>query len=174
MFKKSITIIAVLIFVFSCSKKDIDPITGKERLPQMSADERAKQFAEKGGGIFGSAKNRGTNYDFATSNNMWKATLKTLNFFPLQSIDYAGGVIITDWYNSENSNLNESIKININFFTDKISINSFQVNSYKKICDDANLKCNIIKLKKDFNDKIKNKIMDEVRILTLAEEKEKK
>ena len=67
---------------------------------EFNAQLRAKKFAEEGGGILGDfSKNRGgTTYDFATSNVMWRATLNSLKFMPLQAIDYSGGVISTDWY----------------------------------------------------------------------------
>ena len=58
-------------------------------------------------------ENKGGNgtFDFATSNELWRASLDTLDFMPLISADYGGGIIITDWY-SENKP-NESIKVTI-------------------------------------------------------------
>ena len=29
---------------------------------------------------------------------MWRASLETLDFLPLTTVDYSGGIIITDWY----------------------------------------------------------------------------
>ena len=46
---------------------------------------------------------RGTNYEFSTSNPMWRASLETLDFLPLTTVDYSGGIIITDWYYDNNS-----------------------------------------------------------------------
>ena len=39
-----------------------------------------------------------TNYEFSSSNAMWRATLDILDFLPLTTVDYSGGVIISDWY----------------------------------------------------------------------------
>lgn len=171
---KKLTIIALIasLYLSGCSsQKDIDPITGQEKLPEVNPQERAKEFAKKGGGILGDfSKSRNTTYDFTTSNVMWRATLKTLNFIPFQSIDYAGGFITTDWYSSE-TNPNESIKINVNFLTDKVSANSFEVRSFKKICNASLTNCKTIKLNDNFNNEIKDKIMKEIVNISIEDKK---
>jgi hypothetical protein len=40
--------------------------------------------------------------NLASSNPMWRASLEILDFLPLTTVDYSGGVIITDWYNEYN------------------------------------------------------------------------
>ena len=124
------------------------------------------------GGIFNSAKQRksGNTYDFATSNVMWRATLSSLDFLPLQSVNYSGGVVITDWY-SNSINSNESIKIEVRFLSDETSSSSINILSYKKICE--NLNCKTLKMDEKFNKKIKNQIMEEVRKLKIQEELDK-
>ena len=57
-----------------------------------------------------------TNYEFSTSNPMWRASLETLDFLPLTTVDYSGGMIITDWY-SDNNSQSESIKISVRFLS---------------------------------------------------------
>jgi len=175
--KKKLFISFLAIFlVWGCSKdktEDASPI--EKKLPEVNPQIRAKQFAEKGGGILGDfSKNKGsTTYNFATSNIMWKATLNTLNFMPLQNVDYAGGVILTDWYTSESQNSKESIKIGVKFLSDKVSSTSIQVTSHKKVCDNTLSNCKIIKLSQSFNDEIKDKIMKDVITISIKEEKEK-
>jgi len=78
----------------------------------------------KGGGVF----------DFATSNEMWRASLDTINFMPLISADYGGGIIITDWYNDENQK-NESIKISIRFLTNEIRADALEITVFLKECN---------------------------------------
>ena len=72
------------------------PVQGKER---------ALKNLKEGKGI--SLKNIGkggkTTYEFSSSNPMWRATLEILDFIPLTTVDYSGGVIISDWY-TDNSN----------------------------------------------------------------------
>ncbi len=33
---------------------------------------------------------------------LWRASLEILDFIPLTTVDYSGGIIITDWYNDKN------------------------------------------------------------------------
>ena len=78
--------------------------------------------------------NRGsTNYEFSSSNPMWRASLETLDFLPLTTVDYSGGVIITDWY-SEDNNL-ESIKITVRFLSNEIRSDSVKIIIHKKSCN---------------------------------------
>ena len=87
-----------------------------------NADERVKKNLEEGkgitlGGMLGGGG--GTNYQFASSNPMWRATLEILDFLPLSNVDYSGGIITTDWYN-EGTSTDESIKITVRFLTKKL------------------------------------------------------
>ena len=54
-----------------------------------------------------------TNYEFSTSNPMWRASLEVLDFLPLATVDYSGGVIISDWYTDNDPN--EALKITVRF-----------------------------------------------------------
>ena len=71
---------------------------------------------------------------------MWRASLETLDFLPLTTVDYSGGVIITDWYSENNSN-QESIKITIRFLSNEIRSDSMKIILHKKVCNN-DLKCN--------------------------------
>jgi len=108
-------------------------------VPQ-NAQERARKNVEEGRGVsikglMGGKK--GTNYEFSTSNPMWRATLESLDFLPLSNVDYSGGVIISDWY-SDNLNNSDSIKISIQFLSNEIRSDSLKINIYKKKCSSLN------------------------------------
>ena len=77
----------------------------QERFQFLVPKEQKK--CEEGRGVsLGKAIQRGsTNYEFSTSNPMWRATLDVLDFLPLSTVDYSGGVIISDWY-TDSSNKN--------------------------------------------------------------------
>ena len=109
-------------------------------------------------------------FDFASSNELWRASLDTLDFMPLISADYGGGIIITDWYN-ESNNYDDYIKINIRFMTNEIRSDALIVKVYTKKCE--NLENCIIN---EDNPEIKNKLIS--TILTKAskykKDKEKK
>jgi len=100
----------------------------------ISAEEKRRKNVEEGGGALGNLLKRGaTTYEFSTSNPMWRASLETLDFLPLTTVDYSGGIIITDWY-SEDEN-NESVKLTIRFLSNEIRSDSLKIIVHKKICD---------------------------------------
>ena len=85
-------------------------------------------------------KNRGGVFEFASSNELWRASLDVIDFMPLNSVNYSGGIIITDWYNTEN-NANESIKISIRFLTNEIRADALDIKVFKRKCDTGTLNC---------------------------------
>jgi|TARA_B100001093_G_scaffold388550_1_gene374678 hypothetical protein len=165
----------LLIVISGCGKfkADVDPVTGKKIRKEPNLMKRGDDFADEQGGIFNSNRSSkgGTTYDFATSNIIWRAALESLDFVPLQSANYSGGVLITDWY-SNDINSNESIKIEIRFLSDKTSPSSLKIISYKKICINSN--CKIAKLSDSFNEKLLTSIMSKVRELKVKDELNKK
>ena len=102
----------------------------------LDPDERARRNIEEGRGIslgkIGS--NRSTTYEFSTSNPMWRASLETLDFIPLTTVDYSGGMIITDWYSDSSNNSNESLKITVRFLSNEIRSDSLKIVVHKKNC----------------------------------------
>ena len=103
--------------------------------------ERAKKNVEEGKGVSlgGLARGRGnTNYEFSTSNPMWRASLEVLDFLPMTTVDYSGGVIITDWYTDNSSNNQDSIKITIRFLSNEIRSDSLKIIVHKKKCSATN------------------------------------
>ena len=72
---------------------------------------------------------------------MWRASLETLDFLPLTTVDYSGGMIITDWY-SENNNIKESIKITVRFLSNQVRSDSIKIIIHKKTCT-QDLNCSV-------------------------------
>ena len=77
---------------------------------------------------------RGGDFEFASSNELWKASLDTIDFIPLASVNYSGGIIITDWYSSS-AESNEVIKISIRFLTNEIRSDALDIKVFSKECD---------------------------------------
>ena len=131
--------IIVYFFIFSllvsCGKgffKKVDT-----RKVPISGPERAKKNVREGRGV--GLKNMiggkgSTNYEFSTSNPMWRATLDILDFMPLTSADYGGGLIITDWY-SDGNNTNDSVKISIRFLSNEIRADALKIQVFNKQCE---------------------------------------
>ena len=97
-FRILVIILLILPMLSSCGI--YRPVSAKDYPPEP--EKRIKKNIEEGRGIrlFKNRKKGGT-FDFASSNALWRASLDTINFMPLLTADYGGGIIVTDWYNSE-------------------------------------------------------------------------
>jgi hypothetical protein len=169
----AITLIPLLIFLTNCSKTE--STTGEIIRIEPNPDKRARDFVDKEGGIFGDINNRksgSTTVDFASSNVMWRATLKTLDFLPLSNTDYSGGIIIYDWYSQEN-NPREQIKISVRFLSNELRSDSIKITAHKKICDSAD-KCSNSTLDEKFSNTVKENIITSARSLKIEEAKKEK
>jgi hypothetical protein len=118
---------------------------GDARKWPANPEERVKKNLEEGRGFklseFGKQQQGGV-FEFASSNGLWRASLDVIDFMPLTSVNYSGGIIITDWY-SENSSQNESIKISIRFMTNEIRSDALKIKVFNKKCTDSLLNCKI-------------------------------
>ena len=121
--------------------------TDLRKIPGNPKDKRQKNIREGRGfraqSIF--EKNNSGNFQFASSNEMWRATLDLLDFTPLSNVDYSGGIIITDWF-SESSD-QDPVKISVRFLSNEIRADGLKVIIYKKICKkiDEKINCKTIK-----------------------------
>ena len=134
--------------------------------------ERVKKNLEEGRGFkineFG--KQKGGVFEFASSNELWRASLDVIDFMPLSSVNYSGGIIITDWY-SENSSPNESIKISIRFMTNEIRSDALNIKVFNKKCIDNLLSCKITEQDGILVKELKREILKKA---TLYKEEDKK
>lgn len=167
----------IFFFIFittlaNCAQKD--PVTGEKVLIEPNIDARSRQAARESGGLMGmiGKGNQDTNFRFSSSNVLWRASLKTLEFMPLLNADYSGGIIITDWY-SDNINSDEQIKIQIRFLSNEVRSDSLEINVHKKKCDISN-RCSQILLKNSFPQDIKDSILTKARQIKIEDEKSKK
>ncbi|MBA1338679.1 MAG: protein of unknown function (DUF3576) [Pelagibacterales bacterium] len=132
-------------FITACGLYD----KSDARKVSPNSKERVKKNLEEGKGLSlkkmmsgdGSA---GTNYQFASSNPMWRATLEILDFLPLSNVDYSGGIVTTDWYN-EGTSQDESIKITVRFLTNEIRADGIKIIVHKKSCS-VDQSCRITKI----------------------------
>ena len=148
--KKNILILlSVLIFLTQTGCEALKPkkVSAKDFPPDPR--KRVEKNINEGRGfrVMGGSKT-GTNYEFASANPLWRATLDTLDFMPLASANYSGGIVITDWY-SENNSPNESVKISVRFLTNEIRSDALDINVYLKKCSDNLTNCSISKNNND-------------------------
>ena len=110
-------------------------------------------------------KRRGTGtFDFATSNEMWRASLELLDFTPLHNVDYSGGIIITDWFSERDDQ--DPIKITIRFLSNEIRADGIIVTIHKRICKEKQFdNCKIIKIESTLSQEIKLAILKKATII---------
>ena len=112
------------------------PVSAKDYPPEP--EKRVQKNLEEGRGItlmgaLPGGKRGGGTFDFANSNELWRASLDTIDFMPLASANYSGGIIITDWFSDDNSG-EESIKITIRFLTNEVRSDALNIKLYRKDC----------------------------------------
>ena len=111
---------------------------GDARKYPPNPDARVKKNLEEGRGfrLDTSIRNSGKGGDFmfASANELWRASLDTIDFMPLSSVNYSGGIIITDWY-SDGDNLEESVKISIRFLTNEVRTDALDIKVFYKQCN---------------------------------------
>jgi hypothetical protein len=120
---------------------------------------RVAKNIEEGRGfrLMDSLKKKSGTFEFATSNELWRASLDTLDFMPLASVNYSGGIIITDWYSTDQSS-NESIKISIRFLTNEVRADALDIKVFNKECL-TQTNCTISEKSGDLTMELKKKIL---------------
>tara|TARA_E500000178_G_scaffold216046_1_gene213288 strand:+ start:923 stop:1480 length:558 start_codon:yes stop_codon:yes gene_type:complete len=116
----------------------------------VNVDERVKRNIQEGRGFrFGRGATRGGNFDFASSNPLWRSAVNVLDFVPLTNASYSGGIIITEWFSSERNteNTNRELKITVQFVSNEIRADAIKVLVFEKTCVLNNCKTKKIKSK---------------------------
>ena len=165
---KNIVILAsLLLFLYSCG------MGADARQFPPDAESRIKKNIEEGRGfrlMDGIKKGGSGNFDFASSNSLWRASLDTIDFMPLASANYSGGIIITDWYSS-NSSSGESVKISIRFLTNEIRSDALDIKVFYKKCS-SNENCKVIEQSQNISKELSKKILTKAAVYE-AEAKDK-
>ena len=138
---------------------------GDARKNPPDPDERVRRNLEQGKGFrldnaIGGVNRGGGNFEFASSNELWRASLDTIEFMPLLSANYSGGIIITDWY-SENPN--ESIKVTIRFLSNEVRSDAISIKIFYRKCKDL-VNCNVSENKGNLGKEIKKEILKKAAI----------
>ncbi len=160
-----VILVISLLSLTNCSVPKFMKPTKQDSSSPVNARERARENVNTGKGISlkGLAKGRGsTNYQFSTSNPLWRSSLEILDFLPLTTVDYSGGIIITDWYNDSNSN--DSIKITVRFLSNEIRSDSLKIIIHNKNCQ-TNQNCKIIESKSIIKEELQRSILSKAMII---------
>ena len=145
---------------------------------KVSADpkERVKKNLEEGRGFtinkaLGDMSSRGGTFDFASSNELWRASLDVIDFMPLSSVNYSGGIIITDWYSDINKP-SESIKISIRFLTNEVRADALDIKVFNRKCINVS-NCIVKELDDELGTELKKQILKKATLYK-KQSKEKK
>ena len=148
---------------------------GDARKTPADPAKRIEQNLKDGRGInlLDMGKSKGGVFDFASSNGLWRASLDVIDFMPLSSVNYSGGIIITDWY-SENNNQNESIKISIRFMTNEIRSDALKIKVFNRKCSNNLLNCKISETEGVLVAELKKEILKKATIYKKQDKEKKK
>ena len=133
------TFLAIVLLTLSSCKSIEDLPGGDARKNPPDPKKRVKKNLEEGRGFrldnaLKGGSGKGGDFMFASANELWRASLDTIDFMPLSSVNYSGGIIITDWY-SDNDSLNESVKISIRFLTNEVRADALDIKIFYKKCN---------------------------------------
>jgi len=147
----------LFLFQAGCSALKYKKVSAKEFPPDP--EKRVEKNLNEGRGfrLMGS-NNQNTTYAFASSNPLWRATLDTLDFMPLASANYSGGIVVTDWYSS-NEAINESIKISVKFLSNEIRSDALDIDIFLKTCSKNLSDCSVSKQNSNLVDELNSSIL---------------
>ena len=169
-FKKILPFFIIIMFLSACNGKI--PGADARKIP-YDPNERVKRNLEQGKGFrideSFSKKGSGT-FEFATANELWRASLDTIDFMPIATANYSGGILITDWY-SDNENLNESIKISIRFLTNEVRSDALSIKIFYKKCENI-ISCKITEQQGNLKKELQMEILKKAAVY--AKETKKK
>jgi len=135
----------------------------------VNVNDRVKKNIEEGRGIrFGKDGAKGGVFDFASSNELWRASIDILDFVPFTNASYSGGILITEWFdgNSENDeNINRNLKITVRFLTNEIRSDALDINIHEKICKISETTCSVKKISSNLENEIKIAILKRAAFL---------
>ena len=170
MTKKFIILLIISLILPSCEA--MKPKKVDTRTTPISGPERSKKNVREGGSsVAGLFKRGGGSFEFSSSNPMWRASLETQDFLPMTTVDYSGGIIITDWY-SENSS-NEALKISIRFLSNEVRTDSLKIIVHKRKCSQQNCNTNLLENSK-VGKELTTSIIRKAALLEREDKKKKK
>jgi hypothetical protein len=164
---KLITVLFILTSLSSCGSNIFKRADVKD-VP-INVNERVKKNIEEGRGIrFGKGSAQGGVFDFASSNELWRASIEVLDFVPFTNASYSGGILITEWFDGGSNNNSENkrnLKITVRFLTNEIRSDALSVSIHEKICKINDTSCSVKKISSNLENEIKIAILKRAAFL---------
>ena len=154
------------LFLTACGK-DMFSFPSARDVP-VDVNERVEKNMEEGRGVSFNMGNSGQGgvFDFASSNEMWRASIEVLDFVPFTNASYSGGILITEWFdgNSTEQN-NRNLKITVRFLTNEIRSDALDISIHEKICVSNSFDCTVSKIESKLENDIKIAILKRAAFL---------
>ena len=135
----------------------------------INVNDRVKKNVEEGRGIrFGKSGTQGGVFDFASSNELWRASMEVLDFVPFTNASYSGGILITEWFDGGSNNNPENkrdLKITVRFLTNEIRSDALSISIHEKTCETNLNSCSVKKISSDLENEIKIAILKKAAFL---------
>ena len=169
-FNRILIIFVTILLLNSCGGGIKLPGADARKVPVNAKDRMAKNLEEgKGFRVNDLGKNiGGGNFEFASSNELWRASLDVIDFMPLVSANYSGGILITDWYSDGDNN--ESIKINIRFLSNEIRSDALDIDIFYKTCK-TNTSCVTVKKESELQSELMREILKKATLYQSNQQK---
>ncbi len=166
-----IPLLLIFILIGACNGKI--PGADARKIPP-NAQDRIKKNIEEGRGftLMSSNQKNSGEFDFASSNELWRASLDTIDFMPLALANYSGGIIVTDWY-SDGSSDNESVKISIRFLSNEVRADALNIKVFYKNCS-MQSNCKISDKSENLSGELARKILSKAAIYEKETQNKKK
>ena len=169
--KKYFIYLILLLLTFSGCSNNIFRRADVKDTP-INVNDRVKKNIEEGRGIrFGKGSSKGGTFDFASSNELWRASMDVLDFVPFSNASYSGGILITEWFDGNSNDRNEKrdLKITVRFLTNEIRSDALDISIHERKCQSNGTSCSVNKIKSELEPQIGLAILKRAAIL----EKEK-
>ena len=164
---KLVSVLFILTSLSSCGSNIFKRADVKD-VP-VNVNERVKKNIEEGRGIrFGKGGGQGGVFDFASSNELWRASIEVLDFVPFTNASYSGGILITEWFDGGSNNNSENkrnLKITVRFLTNEIRSDALSVSIHEKICKVNDTSCSVKKISSNLENEIKIAILKRAAFL---------
>ena len=133
----------------------------------INVNERVKKNIEEGRGIkFGKRSASGGTFDFASSNELWRASIEVLDFVPFTNASYSGGILITEWFDGNSSDENfRNLKITVRFLSNEIRSDALKISVHEKLCENNSQNCSVKKVESELINEIKIAILKQAALL---------
>ena len=165
--KKYFIYLILLLLTFSGCSNNIFRKADIKDTP-INVNDRVKRNIEEGRGIrFGKGSSKGGTFDFASSNELWRASMDVLDFVPFSNASYSGGILITEWFdgNSNDKNEKRDLKITVRFLTNEIRSDALDISIHERKCQSNGTSCSVNKIKSELEPQIGLAILKRAAIL---------